>query len=194
ASGGFEWNQQMKDEYLDPQMQITCSPPFNTGDGHRMASQVGAELRNMDQAWWAPMAALPGQKVDDSQVGRHLRAERQGPGVIIVDRSGERIVNETQDYNSLIRSAIASAKSKSVPLEMFVVFDHRFFERFGFMTLSVNDPTPEWLTKADSLAGVAAGLGIEGASLESTVERFNRLAEAGVDEDFHRGENLYDLY
>lgn len=194
ASGGFEWNQQMMEEFLEVPIPVRCSPPFNTGDGHRMAEAVGARLAGMDQAWWAPMAAVPGQTVDGAQVGRHLRAERQAPGVIIVDDAGERIVNESQDYNSLIRSALAAARAKSRPLRMFVVFDHRFFERYGFLTYQAGDDLPEWVSTADTLEELADRLGIDAPTLGSTVARFNGFAVDGRDEDFHRGENRYDLY
>ncbi len=75
-------------------------------DGHRMAAAAGASFANMSEAWWAPMGhrARPG---DRGGAGRllHLRTERQGPGTIIVDCRGRRFVNESQDYNSLIRAA-----------------------------------------------------------------------------------------
>ena len=40
---------------------------------------------------------------------------------------------------------------------------------------------------------LAARLGIDGDELEKTVHRFNGVVEAGVDHDFHRGENRWRL-
>ncbi|MDZ4044784.1 MAG: FAD-dependent oxidoreductase [Rhodoglobus sp.] len=194
ASGGFEWNEAMMAEYLPDPIAIKCSPPYATGDGHRMAAEVGAAFANMGEAWWAPMAVVPGQTVDGQQVGRHLRSERQSPGVIIVDPSGRRFVNEARDYNSLIRAAIASAHEREVPLKMFVVFDQRFFERYGFLTHSADGELPGFISTGETLADLAAALDIDGDALIQTVARFNGFAEAGVDEDFHRGENDYERF
>jgi len=194
ACGGFEWNPEMMEEHLPMPIPIRCSPPHNTGDGHRMAERLDVRLDHMDEAWWAPMVSVPGQEVDGQRVGRHIRSERQSPGVIIVDSTGERIVNEAQDYNSLIRSALEASRSKGIPLRMFVVFDHRFLERYGFLTYAAGDELPGWITTGASLTEVAESLGLDAQALTATVERFNKFAEAGVDEDFHRGDSPYDQY
>jgi len=194
ACGGFEWNPAMMAEFLPMPISVRCSPPHNTGDGHRMAMRLGARMDSMDQAWWAPMVAMPGQQVDGEQVGRHIRSERQSPGVVIVDGTGKRIVNEAQDYNSLIRSALATAQRAGTPLRMFVIFDHHFLERFGFLTRKAGDPMPEGVAIGTTPADVAAVLNIDPHALTATIERFNRFAVSGVDEDFARGDSLYDRY
>ena len=50
-----------------------------------------------------------------------------------------------------------------------------------------------FLKSADTIAGLAAQLGVNGAGLAATVAKFNEFATSGVDADFHRGENSYDL-
>jgi len=194
ACGGFEWDAGMSAEHLGRPIPIRCSPPHNTGDGHRMAARVGAAFADMDQVWWAPMVAVPGQDIDGEAIGRHIRAERQAPGVIIVDGDGERIVNEAQDYNSLIRAAWASAERKGRPLRLFTVFDRRFLERYGFLTYAATDILPEWVVQRGSLGELAEALGMAPAVLEATVARFNGVAESGEDKDFGRGDTPYDRY
>jgi 3-oxosteroid 1-dehydrogenase len=196
ACGGFEWDAEMVAEYVDGEIAARCSPPHNTGDGHRMAAAAGASFANMDQAWWAPMGLVPGQEIEGQQVGRHLRTERQGPGTIIVDRHGRRFINESQDYNSLIRAAHRAEKGTGPHLPMYVVFDQRFLDRYGFITYRSTSglPAPEWLTKAETVAVLAQQLGIEPDTLAATLERFNAFAIEGKDEDFGRGQNIYDAY
>jgi 3-oxosteroid 1-dehydrogenase len=51
-----------------------------------------------------------------------------------------------------------------------------------------------FLTRAATLAELAAKIEVDPDGLARTVARFNTMAAAGVDEDFHRGENASDLY
>jgi 3-oxosteroid 1-dehydrogenase len=196
ACGGFEWDAEMVAAYVDGDIAARCSPPHNTGDGHRMAAAAGASFANMGEAWWAPMAIVPGQEIEGEQVGRHLRTERQGPGTIIVDRHGRRFVNESQDYNSLVRAAHRAERETGPRLPMYVVFDQRFLDRYGFITYrsTSGGPVPGWLLKAESVAELAGRLGMNPDILNATLTRFNAFAVAGKDEDFGRGQNIYDAY
>jgi 3-oxosteroid 1-dehydrogenase len=196
ACGGFEWDPEMVAEYVDGEIAARCSPPHNTGDGHRMAAAAGASFANMSEAWWAPMGIVPGQEIEGEQVGRHLRTERQGPGSIIVDRHGRRFINESQDYNSLIRAAYRAEGESGPHLPMYVVFDQRFLDRYGFITYrsGSGQPVPGWLLRAESAAGLAGRLGMDPGTLQGTLDRFNEFAVEGKDEDFGRGQNIYDVY
>ena len=140
-------------EYVDAEIAAKCSPPHNTGDGHRMAAAAGASFANMGEAWWAPMGIVPGQEIDGEQIGRHLRTERQGPGTIIVDSRGRRFINESQDYNSLIRAAHRAERETGPHLPMYVVFDQRFLDRYGFITFSVD------VRPADARLAAVGGVG-----------------------------------
>ena len=196
ACGGFEWDLEMVAEHVHGEIAARCSPPHNTGDGHRVAAAAGASFANMSEAWWAPMGIVPGQEIDGEQVGRHLRTERQGPGSIIVDRHGRRFINESQDYNSLIRAAHRADSESGPHLPMYVVFDQRFLDRYGFITYrsTSGQPAPDWLLQADSAAGLAGRLGMDPGTLQATLDRFNAFAMEGKDEDFGRGQNIYDVY
>jgi 3-oxosteroid 1-dehydrogenase len=196
ACGGFEWDKDMVAEYVSNEIAARCSPPHNTGDGHRMAAAAGASFANMSEAWWAPMGIVPGQEIEGRQVGRHLRTERQGPGTIIVDSRGRRFINESQDYNSLIRAAHRAEKESGPHLPMYVVFDQRFLDRYGFITYrsTSGQPTPDWLLKAESVSELAAALDMNPDTLNATLDRFNAFAVEGKDEDFGRGQNIYDAY
>jgi succinate dehydrogenase/fumarate reductase flavoprotein subunit len=196
ACGGFEWDREMVAEHVRGEIEARCSPPHNTGDGHRMAAAAGASFANMSEAWWAPMGIVPGQEIDGEQIGRHLRTERQGPGTIIVDRHGRRFVNESQDYNSLIRAAHRADRESGPHLPMYVVFDQRFLDRYGFITYrsTSGQPVPDWLLQAESAGGLAGRLGMDPGTLQATLDRFNAFAVEGKDEDFGRGQNIYDVY
>jgi 3-oxosteroid 1-dehydrogenase len=201
ACGGFEWNAEMLATHLGGRLRGRCSPPFNTGDGHQIAAAAGAALADLDQAWWAPMADLPGDARDGRPVGRLIRTERQGPGSIVVDATGRRFADESQDYNSFIRAYFAACERnpdrgngthRSGP--MYVVFDQRFLDRFGFITHRRGQPVPDWLTCRDSIRELAEALSAEPHQLAATIERFNAGAVEGEDPDFARGADRYDRY
>lgn len=195
ASGGFEWDAQLLESHLDDRLRTRCSPPYNTGDAHRMVTALGAQLANLDQAWWAPMALLPGEERDGRPIGRLIRTERQGPGTIMVNRHGRRFTDESQNYNTLVRTYFQMAADDPQPdPPMYVIFDQRFLDRFGFITHRGGEPVPEWLTAAPTVAGLADVLGVDAAGLEKTILRFNEQARAGSDDDFQRGADRYDRY
>ena len=58
ACGGFEWNADMVKAFVGRPVH-RLSPPYNEGDGHRMAMRVGAELGNMYSVWGQPAVVDP---------------------------------------------------------------------------------------------------------------------------------------
>ena len=60
ATGGFDWDQQLRASFLPPPQRATGAPPSNTGDGLRIAGRLGAADHNLAEGWWMPMMAIPG--------------------------------------------------------------------------------------------------------------------------------------
>ncbi|WP_262402050.1 FAD-dependent oxidoreductase [Actinomadura sp. CNU-125] len=56
ATGGFDHNQRMRDEYLPEggREDFAMGARENTGDGIRLGEGLGAALDFMDDAWWMP--------------------------------------------------------------------------------------------------------------------------------------------
>ena len=101
ATGGFEWNEALVRAFLRGPMEAPAGVPTNTGDGLDMAIDAGAVLGNMAEAWWAPMAGVPGEEAWGAPRHRLVLAERTRPGSIMVNGAGERFCNEAANYNSL---------------------------------------------------------------------------------------------
>ncbi|MGB1582103.1 MAG: FAD-binding protein, partial [Nevskiales bacterium] len=57
---------------------------------------------------------------------------------------------------------------------------------------------PEWLNviyyKANTLEELARQIGVDVEGLQQSVQRFNGFAAKGVDEDFGKGDNDFDIY
>ena len=196
ASGGFEWDPKLAAQFLGGQLSHPNSPPCNEGDGLRLAMAMGADLANMNEAWWCPSVLIPGEEYDGRPLHRGDFATRSMPHSIIVNRRGARFVNEAQNYNDLMKPFFAfdPLAYERPNLPAWIVLDQQYLARYALLTFMPGQTAPEWLPRADTLAGLAGVVGIDPQGLDATVARFNRFAVEGPDPDFHRGESLYDRF
>ncbi|MDX8467213.1 FAD-binding protein [Mesorhizobium sp. VK23B] len=108
------------------------------------------------------------------------------PHSIVVNRDARRFVSEN-DFN--IGEAIDARGPDGAPanLPCYLVGDHRFLKTsLPFRWYASYES--QWVKKADTIAGLAAKLGLP-AALEETIARWNGFCAKGRDEDFRRGEN-----
>jgi len=200
AAGGFERNQAMRSQYhpQPSQSQWSATPPYNSGDGIRAGQALGAATALMEHAWWAPTTHVEGEEKQ-----RALFVERTLPGCVLVDAAGQRFVNEAAPYTDIVYAMYGhdSEQARSVPCWM--VFDAEFRHKYPCGALLPGYAQPDsrlpkhlhgYYHKADSIAALAAAIGVDGAGLERTLERFNRYAALGQDPDFHKGESAFDRY
>jgi succinate dehydrogenase/fumarate reductase flavoprotein subunit len=196
ASGGYEWNAHLRERFLPGPLTHPHSPPSNQGDGLAMAMAVGADLANMNETWWYPACSLPGEEYDGRPLARFVGVERTAPHSIMVNRFGQRFVNEAGNYNDLGKSFFSFDVNDYAPrnLPCWVVFDHQYRSRYPVSTCRPGDPDPGWLLAHDTLEGLALRAGIDPVGLAETVERWNRFVAQGRDRDFGRGSSAYDRF
>ncbi len=200
AAGGFESNQEMREKYLPKptRAQWTCANPHSKGDAIAMGLEIGASLEFMDDAWWGPTTLVEGE-----EHARMLVIEKSLPGSITVNKKGERFVNEAAPYIDVVNAMYANHSEESPSVPAYMVFDATFRKNYPFGPLLQGTQQPDsrlpkhlkhYLKKADTIEGLAAQLGVDPAGLKATIERFNGYARSGTDEDFHRGETVFDRY
>ena len=196
ASGGYEWNGELCSRFLPGALSHPTSPPGNEGDGLLMAMEVGADLANMNEAWWYPAGAVPGEEYEGRQLSRFIAVERTAPHTIMVDRFGRRFVNEAANYNDMQKAFFAFDANEASPrhLPCWVLFDRQYRSRYPVITTRPGAPDPDWLAVDDTLDGLAAKVGIDPVGLNETVQRWNGLVAAGRDRDFGRGDSFYDRF
>jgi 3-oxosteroid 1-dehydrogenase len=196
ASGGYEWNADLRQRFLPGPLTHPHSPPSNQGDGLTMAMAVGADLANMTETWWYPASSLPGEEYDGRPLARFVGVERTAPHSIMVNRFGQRFVNEAGNYNDLGKAFLSFDVNEYAPrnLPCWVVFDRQYRTRYPVATCRPGDADPEWLLVHDTLDGLARRAGIDPVGLGETVERWNRFVGLGVDRDFGRGSSAYDRF
>ena len=195
GTGGFEWDPVLTQAFLRGPMHGAVSPPYNTGDGLRMAMAHGADLANMGEAWWVPIVQIPGDTIDGKPRSRSVRLERTRPRSIIVNSAGRRFVNEASDYNSMAGAfQYLDPRGGYVNDHGWMVFDSVHLQRYGFLGIAPGEPVPDWFCESADLAELAAKTGIDADGLTRTIEQWNRHVAAGADPDFGRGSSAYDGY
>jgi len=195
GSGGFERNIELRTKYL-PQPtseEWTTGSTYNTGAGLEAGIAVGAATDLLDDAWWGPTIPLPSGPW-------FCLSERNLPGSIMVNQAGRRYMNEALPYVEAVHEMYKGEQTGVPHVPSWMIIDQRYRNRYLFAGLGPRQPFPgRWykhgvIKKADTIAGLAAEIGVPADELEATVERFNGFARSGVDKDFHRGESAYDKY
>lgn len=198
ATGGFDHSMDMRWKFQSESLgaNFSLGAESNTGDGIRVAQELGADIDLMDQAWWFPaVAPLPGK------APVVMLAERSLPGCLIVDQHGHRFCNESTDYMSFGQRLLELERSGSPIETMWIVFDQQYRNSYVFgaelfprMRLPQSWYDAGIAARADSLAGLAGHIGVPVTEFVQTMTRFNESACAGEDPDFGRGRSAYDRY
>lgn len=198
GAGGFERNQEMRNQYLpgEGRPEWSGGQEHNTGDAIRAGIAIGAATDLMEHAWWAPTVRVPSEPR-----GRPLFYERALPGCIIVNQLGERYMNEARSYDVAGKAMIDADHPEKRTIPSWIVFDKTFRQKYPMGPLM--PVIPDWMhgkevlgmvKKSSTLAGLAGEAGMDASVLRNTVERFNKFAQEGVDQDFGRGSAAYDRY
>jgi succinate dehydrogenase/fumarate reductase flavoprotein subunit len=194
ATGGYEWNAELRATFLPGRMTHPASPPGLEGDGLRMAMEVGADLGNMTEAWWFPTIADPVETYDGQPLARLCFAERIAPHSMMVNRHGRRFVNEAANYNDMAKAFQYFDPNgyEYANQPCWAILDAQHRANYSLGTTLPGMPDPEWVTSDDTPEGLAAKVGIDAKGLVESLTRFNEFARAGEDPDFGRGESWYD--
>lgn len=197
CAGGFEWNESMVSCFLRGPMVGPLSPPHNTGDGHRMGAEVGAQLTLMYDAWWFPSTHVPGDEYDGKPYYKTLLYEKGLPGTMIVNKYGNRFTNEAANYRGLLRvwHTWDPVKYEYTNIPAWLILDQACHERYTILLVPPMGELPEPpFKRGDTLKELAEKANIDPDGLEEMVKRFNKYAKEGRDPEFHRGESWYDKF
>ncbi len=202
AAGGFEHNQQMREQYLPAPTDARWSAAAgtNTGDAHRAAMALGAATRLMNGGWWCSSIRAP-----DDPVPRLAIMDKSYPGNIVVNSRGRRIANESQNYITYQLEFYRRHTPENPQVPTWMVFDARSRRMYFNGPLWPERYRPDrrlprsyfesgFLTRANSIPELAAAAGIDPQGLEQTVRAMNEYARTGKDLEHGRGDAEYDRY
>ena len=192
GTGGFEHNREMVRHFLRAPIHAVNTVTTSTGDGLLMLMALGADLRNMNECWGLPFF----KPVPDAYSGiGDWQIYRGKPGAVIVNKHGERIMNESGNYDTSEKAFhvydTGLFEWRNVP--SFCLFDSGYTKYYGLPGAAVG-AVPTWMTRADTLDALATALKISVAGLKSTIDTFNKNARDGVDPLWHRGEANFDRW
>lgn len=195
-AGGFARNQQMLDRYIPgTSADWTHVIAEDTGDMIQEGQRIGAAIAQMSERIGMPVAFPPGRAGTMATMGNDVAK----PHCITVDQTGERYMNEAGSSVEYCRAMLERHRhTPAVPSWM--VFDSQYLNTYMLAGSMPGPKKPKawfeqnFLRKADTLEGLAAACGMDADKLRATVERFNGFARAGRDEDFHRGEHVYEQW
>lgn len=187
ATGGFGSNVEMRKKYnpeLDERYKSTDTPG-TTGDGIVMAQEIGADITNMEHIQTYPICNPKTGMIS-------LVADARFDGGILVNKEGKRFVEEL-DRRDVISKAILSQPGKHAYL--------LWNQEVADIGKTIEAHPEEYkslvkdkiLHKAETLEEAAEFFDIPVDQLKKTVERWNKFAAKGKDEDFNYRGKLIPL-
>jgi fumarate reductase flavoprotein subunit len=186
ASGGFTRSETLIETFA-PEMAaaLAWGGEANTGDGLRMAWELGADLRDMGYVTgtfgvavnhYPDTAVLPGDTL-------YLRMAMYRGG-IIVNLDGRRFADESQSYKTL--GTLCLAQRRGIAIQ---IFDQPIMDQSAPFPSS-NDLKGVYeegiIRCAPTLRALAEIMQIDGVALEASVARYNLMVAQGQDTDFGR--------
>ncbi|MCI0545833.1 MAG: FAD-dependent tricarballylate dehydrogenase TcuA [Candidatus Rokubacteria bacterium] len=176
ASGGFEANGEMRTRYLgqDWELARVRGTPYNTGDGIRMALDIGAQPWGHWSGCHAVQWDLNAPWHGDRKVGDNFQKHSYPLG-IIVNLRGERFVDEGADFRNYTYVRFGREVIKQPRRTAFQIFDQQV------LPILREEYRIREVTKAEdeTLEGLARKLDIDVEGFVRTVRAFNAAVQPG---------------
>jgi succinate dehydrogenase/fumarate reductase flavoprotein subunit len=213
--GGFEFNEQMKLNYLGVYPAYFTGSSANTGDGIKMALDVGADMWHMTCCSAGAVAKFPdcpaaffvelgGQGWLPRLFGQN---EREPAGYVVVDRNGFRFTNEniigTKIHCAYYEFTLFDSHQLMYPrVPSYWIFDQDRMEAGQLALLAAGASGPQqlhrwsrdnskelkkgWIVTAQTIPELALKLDIEPEIFQKTINDYNLYCDHGEDPDFGR--------
>ncbi|TAL04184.1 MAG: FAD-dependent oxidoreductase [Rhodospirillaceae bacterium] len=197
-AGGFARNARMRAQY-QPRTKVEWTNVTEGDTGEMIEEMVrhGAVVAQMEEMVGYQSTIPPG--AENAYLKPSVQSLTAKPHVILVDQSGTRYQNEGGSYMEYCQNMLArDAEVPAIP--SWAIFDSQYLKKYPLAGLMPTKPIPaSWTAKGylrggDTIEELAQAIAADPATLRATVERFNRFADQGRDEDFHRGDRAYDRW
>jgi succinate dehydrogenase/fumarate reductase flavoprotein subunit len=201
ATGGFSHDAGLRAQFFPGGAgAVSAAAPGGSGDGLHVAIAAGASMntRVATPAYWVPASLF--RCADGSQgVFPHTVTDRAKPGVIAVNASGKRFVNEALSYHEFVLAMLRDGND-TTNRSFHLVCDRRFLWTYGLgrirpFTLHLRRYIKSGeLIEAPSIDALADLIGVEKSALSTTLTKYNAHARVGLDPEFGRGTSSYQRH
>ncbi|RMF87979.1 MAG: FAD-binding dehydrogenase [Nitrospinota bacterium] len=176
AAGGFEANPEMRARYLgkDWDLARVRGTPYNTGDGIRMALEIGAQPYGHWTGCHAVAWDFNAPPYGDRKIG-DLFQKHSYPLGIIVNKYGKRFVDEGADFRNYTYAKYGAEILKQPGRIAFQIFDQKVADKLR------DEYRIKEATKAETqtIEELAEQLEIDVQGLVKTIEEFNNAVQEG---------------
>ncbi len=176
SSGGFQANAEMRARYLGKDWDLAHirGTPYNTGDGIRMALEVGAQPFGHWTSCHSVAWDYNSPPYGDRKVGDGFQKHSYPLGIIVNIR-GERFVDEGADFRNYTYAKYGGEILKQPRRAAFQLFDTKVVHllRDEYRIREVTKAT------ADTIEELADKLEIDKTGLIRTVREFNSAVQEG---------------
>jgi tricarballylate dehydrogenase len=172
ACGGFEANPEMRARYLGPTWDLVKvrGTRYNTGDGLRMSLEMGAAPFGH---WSGCHASVIDAEAADVEAESTDTTRYSYPFSVIVNRDGERFVDEGEDFQVYTYAKIGRRILEQPACVAYQIFDQNTVR---FLRSPYSNSRP---VVAESIEDLAEELGMDSERLRLNMEAFNRSAQDG---------------
>ncbi|NKY33085.1 FAD-dependent oxidoreductase [Nocardia speluncae] len=199
AAGGYSADAALRGQHWrhDPQGHNHFTPTVgHDGDNVRLAAPLGGHVDTAvhEPAAWAPVTVFTGLR-GQQRIFPHLRAFGL-PGLIAVNRRGERFANESSSYHDFGVAMIRDNTGADDTVG-YIIADSKAMRKYG-IGYAKPWPIPQgyfkktgFLHRADTVEELADKIGVDARGLKKTLAEFNSGAARGEDPKFNRGSNWF---
>lgn len=188
ATGGFENNKQMVQDYLGAFNLQPLGTTYNDGSGVKMAEEVGADMWHMRN--YEALGILHGMAFKSPQSKRaHLIVSWPDlfiGSIFVVGDDGSRYFREDEPNRHGHLYDHGHWRVPQSNIHPYLIFDQAKYDEFKKINTLPERNFFDLLIKGDSLAELAAKTDLDPEILQNTVSEFNHFVKLGEDFAFHR--------
>ncbi|WP_081259511.1 FAD-dependent oxidoreductase [Burkholderia territorii] len=196
ATGGYPGSAEMRREHSrKPTVDLTLGLTSNIGDGIRLGVSAGGRIDHNadDTGYYVPMSVYTDKTGKEVRWG-HFMLDRPKPGFVAVGKNGMRFTNEAASYHAF---TLGMFEAGAIPA--YLIADAAAVKKYGIGVILPGGSLRRYekagyLVSGRTLAELAAKIDVDPHGLEVSVERNNRFAKRGVDDDFGKGSSAYNVY
>ena len=184
ATGGFECDRRMVQEYLNITNYAAIGGQFNTGDGIKMCQRVGAQMWHMNAYEGGFGVNSCGYAVEPGQAAAQIATltynDMTTGAMVIVGTAGERFGNESEipRHGHLYENGIW--ENPKYPNKIYMVFDQTQLDLMKAGNL-LNTAFEGSILSAATVEELAEKTGCVAERLKETIDNFNAFAANGKD-------------